>query len=164
LLLQTDVNGVDGIKLSPYQYFMEGNSSSKPDNGLGPSNSSKSVNPSESLSSEELDKMNTDMLNSLSYASDMTTGMRELIKSKNVSVILDEEGNTSLDVPSTMSEEEGNRLAKRLDIMDRVYNTEMEKYKDLSSKDQKLNEGKISEEYNEMYDNISFTHKLNFKK
>jgi len=150
-ILQTDVNGVNGIKLSPNQYIMEGNSSSKSDNGPGPSSSSKSVNPGESLSS-------------LSYASDMTTRMRELIKSENVSVILDKEGNTSLDVPSTMSEEEGNRLAKRLDIMDRVYNTEMDKYKDLSSKDQKLNEGKISEDYNDMYDNISFIHQLNFKK
>lgn len=52
-------------------------------------------------------------------------------------------------------------LAKRLYIMDRVYNTEMDKYKDLRSKDQKLKKGKISEDYNYMYDNISFVHQLN---
>jgi hypothetical protein len=165
LLLHTDIKGISGINFSPIQYFMEGNSGSKSENAAGPSDSSKSSNPttssnsSESLSSEESDKLSMDMLAFLGHAAKMTQGMTELKGSKNLKIILDKEGNSSLDVPSSMSEQEGNSLAQRIAIMDRVYNTQIDKYKDLLSKDQRLNEGRCTEDFKHYYEDISDIYK-----
>jgi cytochrome c oxidase subunit 1 len=147
-LLHTDVSGV---KFSPIQLLMEGSSSSNSGHNGGGSNTSTSGNSTGHLAAEEALKLNDDMNGTLKHAHDMATGMQRIKLSKNVKIILDSEGSTFLDVPYSMSEEEGKNLSQRVAVMDRIYNTQMDKYNELAEKDRKFNSSEFSEKFQPHY-------------
>ena len=60
--------------------------------------------------------------------------MADLKKLHNVSLIVDKQGSTSLDVPKDMPQDKANDLARRFDIMDRIYLSQMEEFKNVVSK------------------------------
>ncbi|RYE16002.1 MAG: hypothetical protein EOP34_00770 [Rickettsiales bacterium] len=78
--------------------------------------------------------MRSDMRKYLSQAQEMSTKMADLKKLHNVNFILDKQGNTTLDVPENMPEDQAMNLVKRFDIMDRVYLSQMKEYNDLVNK------------------------------
>ena len=156
-LLHMNIKGMPAINFPPVQYFMEDNSnrqSTSSASASGSRNVANSSGSSEFLSAEEADKLNMDMLGLLKHASKMTHDMVTLKRQSNVKFLVDREGNTSLDVPNTLSDLEGNTLASKAAIMDRVYLTQIDKYKDLVIKDQRFNKGIFSDKFKENYDGI----------
>ena len=80
-------------------------------------------------------------------------------RNEGVRYIVDSEGNMSLDIPNTMSDDKAEELSKKTGALDRFYNTQFEKYKELVNKDEKLNEKLFSSGFHKNYQDILSRHK-----
>ena len=78
-------------------------------------------------------------------------------ENKGVYLIVDKGGNLrmELDADSKLSENEMSALAQRVQIADRAYNTQLEKYRELEMKDIKENESMFSSTFKQNVDSIS---------
>lgn len=101
------------------------------------------------MSISELDAYIDDVSASLKRMNDMTFQLQKLKREKSIKYIEDEEGNMSIDVPNKMSDQEADNLSKRVQVIDRIYNTEQAKFKKLISEDHaKILEDSVHRQYN----------------
>lgn len=70
----------------------------------------------------------------LPQLSDFIDQFNHLVCTTNINVISDVSGNMSIDVPRTMSDAEGEKISKRISIIDRLITTRGEQINDLLQK------------------------------
>lgn len=111
------------------------------------------------LSMSEAEKLNNDMHHALKQMLSSLHSLQNMKRLNNVKYIMDEEGNLSIDVPNNMSDTEANNLSKKTGIADTVYNTYLERYKELLNKDETLNGKLLSPTFDKSYQNILSSHR-----
>lgn len=67
--------------------------------------------------------LNEDMVSTLKHMKKMVEELENIKRTDNVKYIVDKEGNMSIDIPNSMSDDKANTLSKRIGIIDRLYNT-----------------------------------------
>ena len=111
------------------------------------------------LSMSESDKLNDDMHHALKQMLSSVHTLQKMKRLNNVRYIEDERGNLSIDVPANMPDSEANNLSRTTGIADTVYNTYLERYKELVNKDETLNGKLFSPTFDRSYQNILSSHR-----
>ena len=111
----------------------------------------------------EGEKLNDDMHHALKQMLSSVHTLQKMKRLNNVKYISDEQGNLSIDVPNNMSDTEANNLSRRTGIADTVYNTYLERYKELLNKDETLNAKLASPGFDKSYQNILSSHRNLFE-
>lgn len=70
----------------------------------------------------------------LPQLSDFIDQFNNLVLTTNINVITDSSGNMSIDVPANMSDSEGDKISKRINIIDRLITTRGQEINDLLQK------------------------------
>ena len=107
----------------------------------------------------EQEKLNQDMHSTLGQLHKMAYNLEKLKRENNLKLILDKEGNLSIDAPNTISDNDLLAISKRVGIIDRVYNSQLEEYNKLMNKDRELNESHFSTGFDKSYNTVTNLHK-----
>lgn len=105
------------------------------------------------------EKLNNDMHHALKQMLSSVHTLQKMKRQNGVRYIEDERGNLSIDVAANMADTEANNLSRRTGIADTVYNTYLERYKELVNKDETLNGKLLSPTFDKSYQNILSSHK-----
>lgn len=110
------------------------------------------------LPTEEGIKLGDDMNITLRHMANMVTKLRHYKRRDGIRYIIND-GNLSIDVPNSMSDTDANKLTTQVGIADRVFNSELEKYKELLNKDESLNGKLVTPHFEKNYQRILSDHK-----
>ena len=108
--------------------------------------------------------LNEDMVSTLKHMKKMVEELENIKRTDNVKYIVDKEGNMSIDIPNSMSDDKANTLSKRIGIIDRLYNTQYKHYEELVNKDESSNNKSFSTVFNNSYQKILSRHKALIEK
>jgi len=111
------------------------------------------------LSMSESEKLNDEMHHALKQMLSSVHILQKMKRLNNVRYIEDERGNLSIDVSINMPDSEANKLSRTTGIADTVYNTYLERYKELVNKDETLNGKLFSPTFDRSYQNILSSHR-----
>lgn len=123
--------------------------------------SSNTVNK---LTADESLELNDNMHSALKHSLKMVHTMSDIKRTTGVTLIIDKQGNLCLSAPNSISDDDLNVIQKKIGISDRVYNTEIERYKELCLKDKTHNNSMNSSTFKNSYDNILKRHNDLFEK
>jgi len=141
-----------------------GQSSGTPEaSGSQPSNSGESTS-SKYLNATDGVKLSSDMHATLKQLGKVVYTLSEIKRSSKVTIIIDTLGHLDIDgTNSSLSDNDLKNVGKRVAIADRVYNTQLDAYKELLSKDKKFNSGTFGSGLSGSYSTIVNKHKNIFE-
>lgn len=155
----------DSIKISDIALMMDDNSkdtSSKQSSSGRSDKVSKPLGESESLATEAMMKLFFSMDSNLDNQDKMIKRLGDMKEKKKIQYF-SEEGDLSINVPSSMSNEDSRKVAGEVGVIDRLLNTYFDEYKELSKKDSDSNYGayntlweprvkKINDSYKDLFE------------
>jgi hypothetical protein len=92
-----------------------------------------------SLSDITLTQVIVDITSMLPQLDNFITQFNTVITNNNINVITDSFGNMDIEVPTTISEQDGQNIAKRVSVLDRLIHTHDKNIQDLFKKGYEMN-------------------------